>query len=139
MQPRNFMPRDVYMPLFDALLLFNTFPLFVPIIAYFLLGLAITRLIWLFFALGFVGIALILNPDSKVFSFAAGFGLLSAGSAALATVVMRKIAAYDNAIKSLLIYFFISTLISAVVALPYWHWDSFNTDFHRPFNRNNLA
>ncbi len=113
-----------YMPLFDSLLLFNAFPLFVPIIAYFLLGLAITRLVWLFLLLGFIGIALVLNPDSKVLSFAAGFGLLSAASAALTTVAMRKIAVYDDAIKSLFIYFVISTLISAVVVLSYWHWSS---------------
>lgn len=66
-----------YIPLSDALLLNNTFPLFVPITAWVMGGHRTPAQMWLGILLGFIGVGLVLKPSAGVLSFASYIGLAS--------------------------------------------------------------
>ena len=110
-----------FMPLMNALLLNNTAPLFVPIIAYFLTGAKTPHKAWLGIIIGFIGIALILHPNQQIFSSPASLIALASGIlAALAIVQMRLVSKTSSMIQMLFYYFLVSTLISGVVAIGQW-------------------
>lgn len=106
---------------FDSILLYNAFPLFIPFVALIILRARINHQLWPFVIVGFLGVGLTLHLDNKIFSLPALFALGSALSAALSIVMMRKISKSDDSIKSLYHYFFYSTIISGIVAIPFFH------------------
>jgi len=108
------------MPYFDAVLIYNAFPLFIPLIASIILGSALNKKILPYIIIGFIGVTLTMNFDHHIVSANAFIALGSAVSAALSIVMMRKISAKDNSLKSLYYYFLISTLLSAFIAWPEW-------------------
>ncbi len=110
-----------HMPYFDSILLFNAFPLFTPLISFIFLKSKLQHLMWPFLILGFVGVALTMNIDGKIFSLPAIFALCSAISAAISIVLMRKISISDDSIKSLYFYFLIATIVSGIISIPYWN------------------
>lgn len=110
-----------FMPLMNALLLNNTAPLFVPIIAYFLTGAKTPHKAWLGIVIGFIGIVLILHPDQHIFSNPASLiALISGILAALAIVQLRLISKTSSVIQMLFYYFLVSTLVSGIVAAIQW-------------------
>ena len=110
-----------FMPLMNALLLNNTAPLFVPIIAYFLTGAKTPHKAWLGIVIGFIGIALILHPNQQVFSNPASLiALISGILAALAIVQLRLVSKSSSVIQMLFYYFLVSTVVSGVVAAIQW-------------------
>jgi len=109
------------MPLMNALLLNNTAPLFVPIIAYCLTGAKTPHPAWLGILIGFIGIALILHPSRQIFSSPASLIALASGIlAALAIVQMRLISKTSSLIQMLFYYFLVSTVVSGIVAIEQW-------------------
>jgi len=108
-------------PYFDAVLLYNASPLFIPIIAFALLRKKINHRLWPLILAGFLGVALTLNIDNALASLGGLVALLAALFSAGSIVMMRKISATDNSLKSLYYYFFISTIISGVIAAPELH------------------
>ncbi len=109
-----------FIPLVDALLLSNTTPLFVPIIVWLLVGAKIPKKASLGIILGFVGIALILNPGKEIFSLPALIALFAGGLAALAIVQLRLISKVSSTQQMLFYYFSVSTLVSGVIAVIQW-------------------
>src|SRR3990167_3222530 len=105
-----------FIPLVDALLLNNTSPLFVPLIAWLLVGAKTPAKALFGIALGFLGIAIILHPGLKIISFASLIALVSGLLAALAIVQMRLISKTSQTIQMLFYYFLVSTIISGVIA-----------------------
>ena len=106
---------------FDSILLYNTFPLFIPFVALVILRGKINHALWPFILCGFLGVGLTLHLDSAVFSLPVLYAIGSALSAALSIVMMRKISQTDDSIKSLYHYFLYSVVISGVVAIPSMH------------------
>ena len=109
-----------FIPLVDALLLNNTSPLFVPLIAWLLVGAKTPAKALFGIALGFLGIAIILHPGLKIISFASLIALVSGLLAALAIVQMRLISKTSQTIQMLFYYFLVSTIISGVIAAFQW-------------------
>ncbi len=109
-----------FIPLVNALLLNNTAPLFVPIIAYFLTGAKTPYKAGLGILIGFVGIALILRPNHQIFSIASCIALVSGILAALAIVEMRIVSKTSSVTQMLFYYFLVSTIVSGVVATCQW-------------------
>lgn len=106
---------------FDSVLLFNTFPIFIPFLALLILRTKINHVLWPFVFIGFFGVALTLKVDDSMFSSGAFFAMGSAISAGLSIVMMRKISAQDDSLKSLYYYFLLSTIISGVASIPFWN------------------
>jgi len=101
-----------YTSIVDAILLLNTAPIFIPIIAMIWLKNKISRGTWLAVALGFVGIILIINPDKEILTDYGNFiGLASGISLAVAFLFVKLLTPTDDVYKILFYFFFLSSCI----------------------------
>lgn len=110
------------LPLADAVLLNFTAPLFIPFVAMLWLGERVSRRIWAAILIGFSGVLLILRPGGDLPTLAAFIGLASGAFAAVAMVSLRKLSATEPALRVVLYYGVICTLVSAVPLL--WSWQA---------------
>ncbi|MBR9883396.1 MAG: DMT family transporter [Oceanospirillales bacterium] len=78
------------LPLGQAALLKQTAPFFVPVIALWWLGEAVPGRVKMALAVGFAGVALILNPQQGVIAFGVLVALCGAALSALAKVTVRR-------------------------------------------------
>ncbi len=114
--------------LLNATLLLNTAPLFVPILAIFLLNTKAGWKTWISLCVGFLGVALILKPNiSSFYNDANWIGLASGLIQALAFIFVKKLTATEP-IRRINLYFFIlaSCMLAPWVAV-FWQtplWES---------------
>ncbi|MGV3278122.1 DMT family transporter [Rickettsiales bacterium LUAb2] len=103
---------------FDASMIYNLFPLFIPFVALILLGNKINHALWPFIIIGFLGVALSLHLDNKILSLQALLMLISAILGALSVVLMRKIVLYEDIIKTLYHFFLYATIMCLFMIVP---------------------
>ncbi len=104
----------------QAVLLNFSAPLYIAPIAFFWLGEALSRSLIAAALIGFLGVALVLNPGGGVFSPAAAVGALSGLLAALAMVSLRGVARTEPTRRTVFYFSAIGTVVSAVPLL--WAW-----------------
>ena len=106
--------------LVDAILMLNTSPFFVPFLWLIFAKTPIQHRLWPPLIIGFIGVILILKPSSDFFNvymlLALASGICMASSVSLA----RTLTVHDNSIKSAFYYFWISSIISGFISIPYW-------------------
>lgn len=115
-----------FIPLVNAMLLTNSAPLLVPLVAYVFLAQKINHRFWLPILIGFAGIAIVLQPDSRIFHPAALLALGAALFLAATIVSIRRLAATESSDTITFYFFLLSTLISGAVALLFWEPLSMN-------------
>jgi drug/metabolite transporter (DMT)-like permease len=103
-----------------VVLLLNTFPFFVPIIAFLTLGTLSTRHLFLGIFIGFIGIMLILKPGVGMFHMSSFLPLISAVGTAISIFSMRLLSKTESNLSIVLSYFIIASLLSAFFSFPYW-------------------
>jgi drug/metabolite transporter (DMT)-like permease len=113
-----------FIPLSDALLLNNTFPLFIPLVAWCMLGTKTPYKIWIGISIGFIGIAFVLNPNPKFFNPACLFALASGILASISIVIIRTLTKTASIVQILFYNFLLCSILSGI-ALPL-HWKSFD-------------
>lgn len=113
-----------FISLTDALLLNNTFPLFIPLVAWCLLKTKTPHKMWIGIILGFIGIVLVLNPDPQLFHPMALIALASGIFAAIAVVMIRTMTKTTSILQILFYNFLICSVISGLL-LPF-NWTSLN-------------
>ncbi|MBI3259129.1 MAG: DMT family transporter [Ignavibacteriae bacterium] len=113
-----------FISLADALLLNNTFPLFIPLVTWCLLKAKTPHKVWMGIIVGFIGIALVLNPDPKLFQPISLIALFSGILAAIAIVVIRSLTKTTPTLQILFYNFLICSILSGI-ALPF-RWKSLN-------------
>lgn len=113
--------------LVNTTLLNNSAPFFVPFILWFWMKVPVNHKLWPAVVIGFIGIALILKPDQRIFNLGAMYALLSGICLAITLVTMRMTTKSEN-LTNFLLYFF---LIGAALTLPFaifnWQIDTFPT------------
>lgn len=108
-------------PLVDVLLLNNTAPLFVPIIAFIVTGAKTPKKAIFGIIIGFIGVGIILNPGKEIFSSAGSLiALVSGVFAATAIVYMRLISKTSTTKQMLFYYFSLSTIVVGTFAILQW-------------------
>jgi len=105
------------MPLAEAVLLSFTAPLFIPMIAYFWLGEAVSFRVKLAVFIGFLGVLLIVKPGTGVFQPVAFLGLSSGIFVATAMVTIRRMSASEPPTRIVFYFSLLATLFSAVPML----------------------
>ncbi len=112
----------VKMPLMNAVLLSNSAPLFIPIVAWIWLREKISASIAISLAVGFLGILLILKPGADlVKNPSALLATASAICSALSLVTANRLSATEPMDRSLFYYFLVGSLLTAPF-LPFgWH------------------
>lgn len=101
--------------LVNTTLLNNSAPFFVPFFVWFWLKKEINKKIWPAIVVGFMGIALILQPDARIFNLGAIYGLLSGVCLALTLITMRMTTRSEK-LSTFMLYFFV---FGAVVTAPF--------------------
>lgn len=109
-----------YLPLVDALLLSYTRPLFIPLVVLIWFKKKWTKNTWLGLITGFLGVALILKPDAKVFDIPALIGLGSGLFGAVAFTAIRRLTRTEKANTILFYYFAISLPVAAFPLARAW-------------------
>jgi drug/metabolite transporter (DMT)-like permease len=102
-------------PLSNAMVLFYTYPLFVVLLSFFLLGERLEKSKIGLIVMGLLGICVFVNPGTSP-SFGLGyvFGLLASGFGAVAMVMIRKARASNG---PLIIYFYFC-LVGGLLSIP---------------------
>lgn len=118
-------------PLADAMLLKLTTPIFIPMIALPWLGERVTPRVWLAIIVGFLGVAVVLDPRPPAGTIAAHWawvspvalvGLLGGALAALALVTVRRLSRTEPIRRIVFHFALIAALISAVPLV--WDWQT---------------
>lgn len=109
-----------YLPLVDALLLSYTRPLFIPLVVFLWFKKKWTKNTWLGLITGFLGVALILKPDSFHFDVPALVGLGSGLFGAVAFTAIRRLTRTESANTILFYYFAISLPVAAFPLARCW-------------------
>lgn len=112
----------------DATVLFNTAPLFIPIIAFFWGGLKIMHRLWWGMALGFLGVILILHPGRELLSLASIAGLFSGLCAAIVFVGGRYLSYSEPPLRTMFYYFVVGTVLALIMLIisPEDSWKIFD-------------
>lgn len=101
-----------YIPIVNATLLFNTAPIFLPILAIFFMNEKVTWFIWLAIFLGFIGIMIIIKPNEEIFKqYGDLIGLASGICLAIAYLMIKLLSATDPSLRIVFYYFFISLIL----------------------------
>ncbi len=109
------------MPLMNAVLLTNSAPLFIPLIAWVWLKEKVGMVVWASLFIGFVGILLILKPGVQMLADPTALIAISAALfSAFALVAVNQLSR-DEPVKRILFYYFlISSVATAPFALLFW-------------------
>lgn len=103
-------------PVVNATLLFNTAPIFIPILGIFILNQPVTKREWIAIFIGFIGVILVVQPTSDIFHDLAGLvGLLAGACLAMAFICIKKLNATEPLLR-IVAYFF---LFSNMILLPF--------------------
>lgn len=111
----------------NTTLLNNSAPFFIPIIIAIWLKKPINHLLWPAILVGFIGIALILEPDRHIFNMGALYGLASGICLALTTITMRLTTRSENLYTYLFYFFLIGLVVTTPFAIIDWRVDTFWT------------
>jgi drug/metabolite transporter (DMT)-like permease len=109
-----------YLPIAEATALNYTSPILVTLLASWLLREPLTRPRWAFVGAGFLGMLLIVRPESDMLTPAAVFAVAAAGFYAVFQVLTRTLAG-----ESLVVLMMYPSLVGAIVlslAVPFYHY-----------------
>lgn len=109
------------MQLADGMLLKMTAPLFMPLIAALWLYEKLNAKVWWAVGLGFVGVALVLQPQGQ-FNWVALVGLAGGMFAAAAKVTVRRLGQTEPTVR-IVLYFSLVVMLIAAIPLS-WAWQS---------------
>lgn len=109
------------MALMDAVLLGNSSPLFIPIVAWLALKEKIGGVVWLSLIVGFIGIVFILNPSpGSLFNASALLAISAAVFSAVALVTVNCLSKTETSDRILIYYFLFSSLLALPFAVARW-------------------
>jgi drug/metabolite transporter (DMT)-like permease len=110
-----------YLPVANAVLLFNTGPFFIPFMLFLWTKERIDHRLWFGIIPGFIGIAFILNPGSGVFQWHAILPLISGVCLAVIYISLRRLHHHKEPTIRILFYLF---LFCALMTLPFavYNW-----------------
>lgn len=101
-----------FIPIVNGTLLFNTAPLFIPLLSMFFLNTKISRNTWIAVVIGFIGIIVIIKPTLAIFTQSGNLiGVLSGICLAIAYLLMKILTSTDPGIRIIFYYLGIGTLM----------------------------
>src|SRR5579872_5531713 len=110
-----------FLNLVDATTLNYTAPFFVPFIWWIWMKEKINLHVWWSIIVGFIGVAVILNPSRQIFQLGFLFGLFAGIASAIAFCAIRLLNLKKEPMSRTLFYYFLfGTVLSFPFALVYW-------------------
>lgn len=115
-----------YLNLVDATVLNYTAPFFVPLLWWVWMKERVTRNVWWSIIIGFVGVAIILNPTKQIFQLGFVLGLFAGILSAVSLCAVRVLNLnLEPARRTLFYYFTVGSTLSFPFAWIYWVPPSF--------------
>lgn len=105
----------------------TTYPIFVPIVFWILIGVKTTAKTSAGILIGFIGIALVLKPNAELFNFASIIALASGVAAAFAIACTRLLSKTETSSVITFYYFSLTTIISMMFMLIHWNTPNLKT------------
>lgn len=110
-----------FLNLVDATVLNYTAPFFVPFFWWIWMKEKVGRNVWWSIILGFIGIAVILNPTKEIFELGFVLGIFAGILSGLALCAVRVLSLLKEPTRRTLFYYFcVGTLLSFPFAMIYW-------------------
>lgn len=101
-----------YIPIVNGTLLFNTAPLFIPLLATLFLKETIGKSTWLAVLIGFIGVIIIIKPTEMILAQPGDYIAIFSGIAlAVAYLMMKELTKTDSGIRIIFYYLGIGTLL----------------------------
>lgn len=109
-----------YIPIVNGTLLFNTAPIFIPILAILFIRAKIEKSTWIAVVLGFIGILIVIKPTAAIFTQTGNLiALLSGIFLAIAYFLMKLLSKSDPGVRITFYYLGIGSLIQ--IPLLFYH------------------
>jgi drug/metabolite transporter (DMT)-like permease len=105
-----------FLNLVDATTLNYTAPFFVPFVWLVWMRQRVEKHVWWSIVIGFIGVAMILNPSKNIFQLGFLFGLFAGITSAIALVAVRVLNIKRESMSRTLFYFF---LFGSLVSFPF--------------------
>jgi drug/metabolite transporter (DMT)-like permease len=110
-----------FLNLTDATTLNYTAPFFVPIVWWIWMREKIDKHVWWSIVVGFIGVAIILNPSRQIFQEGFVFGLFAGLASAVAFAALRILNLKKEPMsRTLFYYFLVGTILTAPFAWIFW-------------------
>jgi len=110
-----------FLDLVDATILNYTAPFFVPLFWWLWMKEKVGRNVWWSIVVGFIGVAIILNPTKQIFQVGFILGLFAGILSGVAFCAIRILNIHKEPTRRVLVYYFsIGSLLSFPFALVYW-------------------
>lgn len=107
--------------LVNAILMNNTAPIFIPFVSLIWLSIHIKPKLWWGIVIGFVGIVLILKPDSSILKeIGVLYALIAGVMLAIIQVCIRELAQREKPVAILFYYFLFGAIITAGPTIAFW-------------------
>ncbi|MDN3504569.1 MAG: DMT family transporter [Rhabdochlamydiaceae bacterium] len=112
-----------YIPLVNVVLLGITYPLFVPILVYFIFRKRLSMKMILGIVLGFIGVMFVLQPDhTRLFEFHSMIAVLGGLLIAISILFVRQLHKSSTSEQISFMYLSQATIIATIIALFNWKW-----------------
>ena len=109
-----------YIPLVDGITLSTTYPLFIPIIMLVIFKVRTSLTVSIFLTAGFMGVILILQPTSHVFTPQSLFALAASVFAAISIIVIRFLNQKCGVYSVLFYYFLMTSIVTGIMSAFNW-------------------
>ena len=109
-----------YIPLVNAVLFINTFPLFMPLLVWAVLRITTSFRLLVAIVVGFVGVIFVLKPGHVSFQWYTIVALLSGIFATVSIFTTRQLNKTEKKLTILFYYFLIAFVVSGIVAIFRW-------------------
>jgi drug/metabolite transporter (DMT)-like permease len=109
-----------FIPLVNAMLLINTAPLMIPFVGYLFFSQRIDHRVWLPIFIGFIGVIIVLNPNTKIIHWASLLALGGGVCMAIGLQLIRRASMVDSADTTTFYFLLFATLLSAGVTIYFW-------------------
>lgn len=114
-----------HMPLADGVLMKMTTPMFMPLVAWFWLREASTPWAMVAIPVGFVGVALVLDPSGET-SWVAMIGVLGGLFASFAKVTVRRLGHTEPMLRTVFYFSVLGALVSLLPMLMVWKFPTYD-------------
>ncbi|MCH9811440.1 DMT family transporter [bacterium] len=101
----------------DGVLLFNTAPMFMPIIIYLFYGHRTGKVVWMSLIVSFIGVICVLKPGSSLFDPFSFFGFLAGFFVAISQILFGINRESDTLSHNVFLFFFYSSILSFAIFL----------------------
>lgn len=118
-----------FLPLYNVSLLGTTYPLFVPILAALVMKIITPKKVWYGIIIGFIGITLILKPDTGMIQPLSLIALGGGFCIAIGVLLVRQLGKKEETYTIMFYYFGISLFFSFFMAIFDWHTPSLHAFF----------